>query len=263
FAGYMRLPPADNYTIKIMYEGRSDAPAGEDPASTKAPSHHHPDVAKLPEVHTHLAVTPQSEPPHFRHVPLHTIHDPAPHHPFMPLAAPPELPHLPSPFAGGGGGGGGGFANFQITVDYADGGYQALIDVRQINLMANNNQVNAPAAVVAANNQHASQMLKHMLDQAHDAIPASWDLGSGNTTGDTTPELVSYLDGRDSHPLANQAADAPYATQLGLHVNGVPVIDGSDPHQVTNDLFNTITDTMKEHFAGPPLPPTGDHHDDS
>ena len=28
FAGYLRVPPADNFTVKILYEGRGEAVVG-------------------------------------------------------------------------------------------------------------------------------------------------------------------------------------------------------------------------------------------
>ena len=91
------------------------------------------------------------------------------------------------------------------------------------------------------------------------AVPNSLDLSSGDTTSD----LTAFVNARDSHPLASQADDAPFATQPGQYVNGVPVTGGADPHQVTNNLFNNVSDALKQGFAGPPPGPTGDHQADS
>ena len=81
-----------------------------------------------------------------------------------------------------------------------------------------------------------ADILNHMLDKAYDAVPNSLDLSSGDTTSD----LTAFVNARDAHPLATQAEDAPFATQPGQYVNGVPVTGGADPHQVTDDLFNNM-----------------------
>ena len=30
FAGYLRVPPADNFTVKVLYEGRGETVVGQD-----------------------------------------------------------------------------------------------------------------------------------------------------------------------------------------------------------------------------------------
>jgi hypothetical protein len=127
--------------------------------------------------------------------------------------------------------------------------------------MMSNNQLGAPPGLVALNEKQAEEILGHMVKQAHDAVPTDLDLSSANTTSD----LKAFVDARDAHPLTTLANDAPFATQFGQHVNGVPVTDGTDPHQITNDLFNTVNKAISTGFEGlsglPKL--TGDHHADS
>ena len=259
FSGYLRLPPADNFTVKILYEGSAQGAAGQDGDGALSHPIHVPDTDPLPGAHLNVPITPPAEAPELIHAAPHRFHDPA-HHPHAPLAVFHPLPPLHEPEAGGGGGGGGGGSDeFQITVSYQPGGDQELIDVRQVNALVNDNQLNAPSDVVALNEQHAENLLTNMLDKAIDAVPTSLDLSTDNTTSG----LQAFVDARDSQPLATEATDAPFATQPGQYVNGTPVTDGSDPHQLTNDLLNTVSNAVTQGFAGPPAGPTGDHQNDS
>ena len=259
FAGYLRVPPAENFTVKVLYEGRGEAVVGQDGDNAVAHPTHLPDTEPFFGAHLNVPVLPAFAGSPLIHVaPPRQFHDQH-FNPHSTLLVPHQLPFLHGPGDGGGGGGGGGGGNFQITVEYGNGSYQDLIDVRQINALASDNQVNAPPGVVALNDQHATDLLNHMLDKAYDSVPNSLDLSSGDTTSD----LTAFVNARDSHPLASQADDSPFATQPGQYVNGVPVTGGADPHQVTNNLFNNVSDALKQGFAGPPPGPTGDHQADS
>ena len=259
FAGYLRVPPADNFTVKILYEGRGEAVVGQDGDNAVAHPSHLPDTDPLFGAHLNVPVMPvlpaypliHATPPHEFHEHYHTPHST--------LLVPHQLPPLYGPGGGGGGGGGGG-DNFQITAEYGNNAYQELIDVRQVNALASDNQVNAPPGIVALNEQHAAHLLNHMLDKAYDAVPNSLDLSSGDTTSD----LTAFVNARDAHPLATQAEDSPFATQPGQYVNGAPVTGGADPHQVTTDLFNNnVSPALQQGFAGPPHAPTGDYSGES
>lgn len=257
FAGYLKVSPADNFAIKVMFDGGGNGalPALEDLGASAHP-HALPGLEGLPGVTLGLATLPSPNPYLWRISPIHKWPS-SPHQDPDHSHSAPRLPGLPPPPANvdpdvavG--------DNFQITVTYQGGGDQELIDIRQINVMINNNQVNAPADVVAANEAHADHLLASMLEKAQDALPLGPDLTAADTT-----QLKAFVDAADSHPLLTQAHDAPYAFQPGQYVNGMPVTDGSDPHQVTNDLFNTVSESANNAITGPPMPPSGDHAADS
>lgn len=271
FAGYLRLPPGDNYTVKILYEGGIDVHAGlfsDDPISH--PKHQ---LAAEPLHGTQLNVPiPAFEPVGLMHGPRpHHFQDP--HHDFHPpFIGFHPLPPLPAPIAGGGGGGGGGGgSNFQITVSYGGGGDNELIDVHQINAMTSNNlldinHVIGPVqhAVVDKNNHDAKELITKMLDKAQDSVPDGLQLYSA-----TTDHVKAWVDANDAHPLALQTDIAGLAAQPGQYINaavqpggyinGVPVQGGADPHQLTNELFKTVNDAAKHAYAGPPALAHGDH----
>ena len=264
FAGYLRNPPGDNFAVKILYNGAAETAAGEDSNGTVDHPIRLADTDPLFGAHLNVPTLPASPvSPLIHAAPPRAFHD---HYytPHSTLLVPHELPPLYGPGVGGGGGGGGGGDDFQITVSYQSGGDQELLDLRQVNLMVNDNQVindnqvNAPAAVVAMNDDHADQMITLMDQKAADSIPPNLDL-----TAATTNELKAFVDANDSQPLTTHANDAPYAFSLGQYVNGVPVTDGSNPHQVTNDLFTTVSNAYNQAEAGPPPMPTGDHSGDS
>jgi hypothetical protein len=78
--------------------------------------------------------------------------------------------------------------------------------------------------------------------------------------------LKALVDANDSHPLTTQTNDAPYTFQFGQYVEvgaqdkGMPAQDGTDPHQVTSDLFKILNADLA---AGPPGLPPGDHAGES
>jgi len=258
FAGYLKLPPVDTFVIKLMFEGGGSGPAAA-PDDGAAPAHAPglPPPGELADLNLGLPWLLPPSPYVWRLSPIHKFAPPHPHEAQHPVT----IPHapLPPPPATSDGGDGGGGGELQITVVYQSGGDQELIDVRQINVMINDNQVNAPADVAIANDEHADHLLATMLDQAQDTVPPDLDLAAA-----TTNELKAFVDASDAHPLLVQAENASYAVQPGQYVNGQPVTDGSDPHQVTDDLFNTtIMDAINRAFAGPPGLPPGDHYGQS
>lgn len=263
FAGYLRLPPSDYFTVKLIYDGGGESAVGHDSDGPYSQAQRLPDTDYLFGGRLDLPTIPPPEPQHLAHSPMHSFHLPPHHDAHLSLAHPHPLLPLPVP-SGGGGGGGGGSSEFQITVIYQHGGDQELIDVHQINAMVNNNwlvnnhAVDAPPPVIAKNDQHAQHLITKMLDKADGAVPSDLQLYEANTN-----QLKAFVDSNDSHPLLTQANDAPYAFELGQYVNGLPVTGGADPHQVTNDLFNTINSTETQALAGPPGLAHGNHAGES
>ncbi|MGO9398108.1 MAG: hypothetical protein ACLP19_09740, partial [Xanthobacteraceae bacterium] len=151
FAGYLRVPPADNFTVKIIYEGRGEAVVDQE--SDKAVTHptHLPDTDQFFGAHLNVPVLPASAAyPLIHAAPPQQFYEHY-HTPHAILSVPHQLPLLYGGGGAGGGGGGGGGDNFQITADYGNDSYQELIDVHQVNALASDNQVNAPPDVFALN----------------------------------------------------------------------------------------------------------------
>jgi hypothetical protein len=261
FAGYLRTQPHDNFTIKVIYEGGADAPVGPNLDDPDAHPHHLPAIGMI-GAKLDLPILPVfPAPPLIHQSPPHGLHDPV-HHYQQPYIGVHPLPPLPAgPAGGGGGGGGGGGSNFTITVSYQGGGDQELVDVRQVNVLIDNNNIDGPPAIVALNKEQADKILGKMVQEAQKHVPADLDLSHSNTTD----ALKAFVDARDSHPLTTLANDAPFAAQLGQHVNGALVTDGSNPHQITNDLFKDVSQAVKIGFEGlAGLPKLhGDHQADS
>ena len=129
-----------------------------------------------------------------------------------------------------------------------------LIDVHQINAMVNNNllindhNINAPADVIAKNDSHAKDLITKMLDKAQDSVPDR----STALLGDDRPSEI--LGG------CERLASAHVAGRLcAVHLPAWPISSTACrctveriPHQVTNDLFNTINGAASNAFAGPP-----------
>jgi hypothetical protein len=263
FAGYLRLPPGDNLAVRVLYDGVPQGENGRTYDGANSHSPHLPHVDPLHGAHLNVPTVPAFNPPHLMHVGRHNTHDPHFHTPHAPLSVFHPLPPLLGPQADGGGGGGGG-GDFHITVSYQSGGDQTLIDLRQVNvlqndnLMVNNHQVNAPTEVFNHNELHAEKVLGDMVQRADDAVPNSLDLSADNTSSD----LQNFVDARDAHPISTLAQDAPFSTQLGQFVNGTPVTDGSDPHQITNDLLTTISNALQTSSTTGPADLTGNHQND-
>jgi hypothetical protein len=261
FAGYLRLPDFDYATPTIKYDGEATAPRPGD--TPEAPPHTIRILGDgdFPGVRLGSVGLVDSPPTHWYSRPVHVhsnllgSHWHAPH-----MSSHHALPPLPE---GGGGGGGLEGSAITITASYQPGGDQELIDVRQVNLMTNNNVVdnhaiNAPQNVVTANNDHAAFTLTKMLDAAdHAAAQDVLPIGADTST------LKTFVDANDSNIAATQAHDAPFEVQPGLYVNGALVTNGSDPHQITNDALNTVSTALNDGFAGPPAAPTGDYHNSS
>jgi len=262
FAGYLRLPDFDYGTPTIIYQGQ---PTGLGPDETSdGPLHHLRILSESPYPDLRVGSVTLSESPY---VPWHVrpVHDPSylayPH-----VHLPHSHDHHSPPNHGqdDSTAGGGEFTittQFSYTATYQPGGDQELIDVRQINMMTNNNvvdnhDINAPLSVVLANDAHAASELATMLNAASDA-PGQEFL----PVGADTQQLISLVNNNDAHLAAVEAQFAPYQVQPGVYVNGELYTGSADPHQVTIDALNAVSTALNNGLAGPPAPPTGDGHD--
>jgi hypothetical protein len=263
FAGYLRLPPGDNYTVKILYQGSAVPETGQADENAKSHAPHHPDLDPMHGAHLNVPTMPAFKPVHLIYSSSHKFQNTDFHSPHPALILPHPLPPLLNAPAGGGGGGGGG-GEFQITATYQSGGDETILDIRQINVLSNNNLFINNQQVISAteaynhNNEHAAKVLGDMLHEANDAIPNGLNLSAANTSSD----LQQFVDARDAHPISTLAQDAPFSTQTGQYVNGAPVTDGSDPHQTTDNLLTTVANAEQAGITAPPQAPPGDYQHD-
>jgi hypothetical protein len=263
FAGYLRLPPGDNYTVKILYEGSAVPDTGQADDNAKSHAVHHPDLDQFHGAHLNVPPIPAFKPDHLFYFTPHKFHNTDFHSPHPSLILPHALPPLLNGPAGAGGGGGGG-GNFQITASYQSGGDETILDIRQVNVLSNNNllinnqQVTAATEAYEHNLKHAEKVLGDMVQQANDAIPNSLNLSADNTSSG----LQQFVEARDAHPISTLAQDAPFSTHPGQYVNGTPVTDGSNPHQTTDNLLTTVANAEQTGLTGPPQAPAGDYQHD-
>jgi hypothetical protein len=76
FAGYLRLPPGDNYTVKILYDGGAEAGVGHDSDNPTAHPARLADTNPLHGAHLNVPIMPVLPAPQLMHAPLHKFHDP-------------------------------------------------------------------------------------------------------------------------------------------------------------------------------------------
>src|ERR1700747_1456525 len=78
FAGYLRLPPGDNYTVKILYEGGTESGVGHDNDNPAAHPARLADTDPLHGAHLNVPILPVLPEPQLIHIASHKFHDP--HH---------------------------------------------------------------------------------------------------------------------------------------------------------------------------------------
>jgi hypothetical protein len=264
FAGYLRLPEFDYGTPTIRYEGEvygasagapNDAPPhtlriigdSEFPGvnldrfklfeSSESPWHHRPIHINVPLIHPHL---------HVGHVALHHSSPPA-------LPSEGSMSHVHANTI---------TQNLHITISatYSPAGDQELINIRQLNLMTNNNvvdnhDVNESDRVAAANDAHANHAMARMIDDADHAVPHGILPADADTTA-----LKAFVDANDGNIAVTQAH---LAVQPGLYLSGSLYAGSANPHQVTIDAFNHVTDALNQGLSGLPASPASDGHADS
>jgi hypothetical protein len=96
FAGYLRLPPGDNFTVKILYEGAAEGRFGPDGEGAVAHPHHIPVTDGLAGARLGVPI-PAFGPPQLMHAPHpQQFHDPH-HNTHAPFIGLHSLPPLPGP----------------------------------------------------------------------------------------------------------------------------------------------------------------------
>jgi hypothetical protein len=263
FAGYLRLPPGDNYTVKILYEGSAVPDTGQADDNAKSHAARHPDLDPMHGAHLNVPVIPAFKPVHLFYLTPHKFQNTDFHSPHPALIQPHPLPPLLNGPAGSGGGGGGG-GDFHMTATYQSGGDETILDIRQINVLSSNNLLINNQQVISAteaynqNLHNAEKVLGEMIKVANDVVPNSLNLSEDNTSSG----LQQFVDARDAHPISTLAQDAPFSTHTGQYLNGTPVTDGSNPHQTADNLLTTVANAEQAGITAPPQAPAGDHQHD-
>src|SRR5580693_6729104 len=97
FAGYLRVPPADNYTVKILYEGRGETVVGQDDDKAIAHPTQLPDTDQFFGAHLNVPLVPAfAAYPLIYTAPPHQFHDQH-FNPHATLSVPHQLPLLHGP----------------------------------------------------------------------------------------------------------------------------------------------------------------------
>jgi hypothetical protein len=231
FAGYMQLPDDDQTGQSIIYQGSaSQTLTPLDDKMTNV-------SARPSDGIVELRIAPVGDgnfaPPDFYHWHLHAALKqalPASIHLHAAPILPGSLPH-PSPLPSLAGD-----LPDRAEITYQGGGDQELLDLKQVNALVNDNQLNADPQVVAAVQAESAQALTSMLHAANSAMPANLAFDQSDTTS-----LKAFVDSHDQNAAQIISAEGPYSFQSGQFVNGAAPTDPSlDVHQPTTDAFKTI-----------------------
>src|ERR1700738_2975572 len=222
FVGHLRIID-DIARDRVEYDGASNhAPA--DTYLAKHPDYHNPvnpadidvDGVGAPQL---LSLDDLS---FDKALPVRLLH-PHVEHPddIRPHTLPPQVPQ---DMGGGGDGGGGGGGEIQISVTYQPGGEQDLLEVLQLNHLANNNLIGdgAVAAQFAALNMAAQAVIMEMADNANAHIPQSWWMPK-SAIGTTF-----FLASHDQAWAAHGGAPDAHSVQPGYYLNGELQIPAPD-----------------------------------
>ncbi|HLH51794.1 MAG TPA: hypothetical protein VKV96_20825 [Roseiarcus sp.] len=246
FAGYLRLPPDDSFTLKILYDGGGHSASDLDDASHRG-DHARGDLPVAPIISgQNLYIVPSPNPYIFHLTRPHVYHASA--HPALHLhhfnEFTPETP-VAGPSIN---------VEFQwnILVNYQQGGDQDLLNLHQVNSLVSDNQMNAPADVFAVNQAWAGAEIAYMTEKAAIVAPGYDQPANPDTTG-----LQTFLNDRDGAPAHTLAADAPLAVGYGQYVDGSPYSGTGDVHQLTSDVLTNVTNGLTAGLSGMPDPHLG------
>lgn len=131
----------------------------------------------------------------------------------------PNIP-LPIPVTGGGANGGGG-TNFHIRVQYKPGGEQSEIDIKQHNILYDNDSllpanVALPAdALTLRLDADTMSTIDRLADDANAHIPTDWWIPQNGT------EATDFLTARDAAWADRDGAPDTHSVEPGFYLNGV------------------------------------------
>lgn len=137
--------------------------------------------------------------------------------------------------SGGGGGGGGGGLHREVTVIYEPGGEQTELQIKQYNLLSDNDValqgqgtlpvIDGNVAQLAA---HADTVLHEMADNANSVIPVEWWMDKSNEGA------VDFL---QTHDVAHGGSPAANSVDPGYYLNGELQTPTPEPPSPTLDFY--------------------------
>jgi hypothetical protein len=142
-----------------------------------------------------------------------------PQDPDLDFFPPSHFPNIRLPMPGGGGGGNHG--DHHIKVAYQPGGEQTEVEVRQHNIMYDNDTMLPAGAVFPADgltarlDTDAMTTLQHMADDANTHIPTDWWIPQNGTAA------VEFLTAHDTAWADGGGAPDANSVQPGYYLNGV------------------------------------------
>jgi hypothetical protein len=253
FAGHLRIQSDGVARVKINYEGTAPKILEDENTPTPADKSSKPLPVDIDSDASPVAILPDAD-DYSWHVDLRHFSDKLGKFPDLPKtgAKPQELPPF-HPMAGGGGGGGGSSSvEFTFTFKWP-GPLQEIVDLKQINTLHDNDQASVGPLELELAPIDAAPVLAPMLDDAQNAVPASFEPEHNNSSS-----VLEFVNARDSHPVETQTEDAPYLVAAGKYVNGELQDPDTDVHQITNERIDAISAALDAVDGPPPLPP-GDH----
>lgn len=129
-----------------------------------------------------------------------------------------RLPRFLFPASAGGGGGG---HEFKITIQYQDGGEQSQVQIRQYNLMSDDDQLvvgtctDSIACDIARLTSDTELVLQRMAEDANEHIPNEW-LIPQDTAG-----VTDFLKAYDDDFASRDGAPGAHSVDPGYYLNGV------------------------------------------
>lgn len=254
FAGYLCLPPPDIKTMPTLYEGAlGKMVPEEDEAVSHAAARRPPDALDTESPAVPVPDLVLAEDGAWAYMTPFRLHG-------MPRmyvnSFKAKVPHDLRPPARAGGGGGGSHRHDSADGDvaYRDGGDQEMIDVRQINVMQDDDIV-----VVGNFTLHlpdGSDALQSMVHAAGALGPDAVRIAECDSAS-----ITEFAVARDASLANIPAADEPHPVVSEQHCDGVLNTD-PDIHQPTSAALDNAFATLET--PSPPLPAaTGDgseHH---
>lgn len=133
---------------------------------------------------------------------------------------PPErLPGSPAIRPGGGGGGGGG-SHHEIKVSYEDGGEQSEVQIRQLNVLSDNDLLlpdgDDPSIILKATaiNAETAMVLEELADGANQAISSEWWIPQ------TGEGVTGFVEEFDQHRAEQGGTPDANSVAPGYYLNG-------------------------------------------
>jgi len=252
FAGYMRLNDGANITALINYEGDARHPLNGDPMSLVRTDFVLPGPDDMYSAPSPVFAVPGPDGFQFH---IHIASEPAPRLHGAPMPAfhhYNNLPPLPPLSLDGGGI----MSDWSLTVTYQSGGDQEVVNLRQINLLANNDFASVGPIDLHLQPLDNSTMFMTALSEAQGAVAHALAPPDDSQSG-----LLAFTNTHDVNFQEFQTQDAAYSVQPGQYLNGELQDSSANIHQTADDALGAMSDTLSAGNFAPPAP-TGNHFGD-